>query len=80
MDGITLLAGVGTPTPLPHEVLPCLERVEISDLPRPAAGVSLSTAGGARISAAGGEIRIDNGHGAAIVLTGNHVHITGVMV
>ena len=27
-----------------------------------------------------GEIRFDNGHGASIVLTGNHVRNTGVMV
>jgi hypothetical protein len=35
---------------------------------------------GARISVAGAEILIDNGHGASIALTGNQVRITGLMV
>jgi len=61
-------------------VTPGGQAIVISDLAGPSAGVSLSTPGGARISVAGGEIRIDNGHGASIVLTGNHLHITGVIV
>ena len=54
--------------------------VVISDLPGPAGGVSLRTASGARITVSDTGIVIDNGQGASITLTGNKVHITGVMV
>jgi uncharacterized protein involved in type VI secretion and phage assembly len=61
-------------------VTPGKHAVVISDLPGPAGGVSLRTAAGARITVSNGGIVIDNGQGASITLTGNKVHITGVMV
>jgi hypothetical protein len=61
-------------------VTPGGHAVVISDTPGPAGGITLLTPTGARISTTGASIVIDNGHGAAITLTGNTVHITGVMV
>jgi uncharacterized protein involved in type VI secretion and phage assembly len=69
-------AGIGQVT----IVTPGGNTIVISDLPGRSGGVSLSTPAGARISVAGAEILIDNGHGASIALTGNQVRITGVMV
>jgi hypothetical protein len=51
----------------------------ISDMPGPAGGVTLRTATGARISVTAAGISIDNGQGAAIVLSGNTIHVTGTM-
>jgi hypothetical protein len=42
--------------------------------------ITLVTPGGARITVNDTGIVIDNGHGASITLTGNTVHIAGVMV
>jgi hypothetical protein len=42
--------------------------------------VTLVAPGGARISISNAGIVIDNGHGASITLSGNTVHIAGVMV
>jgi uncharacterized protein involved in type VI secretion and phage assembly len=42
--------------------------------------IILATPGGARITLSDAAIVIDNGHGASITLSGNTVHITGVMV
>jgi uncharacterized protein involved in type VI secretion and phage assembly len=61
-------------------VTPGRQSVIISDIPGPAGGVSLRTASGARITVSDTGIVIDNGQGASITLTGNQVHITGVMV
>jgi uncharacterized protein involved in type VI secretion and phage assembly len=61
-------------------VTPGKHAVVISDLPGPAGGVSLRTTSGARITVSDAGIVIDNGKGASITLTGNTVHITGVMV
>ncbi len=61
-------------------VTPGKHAVVISDIPGPAGGVSLRTASGARITVSDTGIVIDNGQGASITLTGNKVHITGVMV
>jgi uncharacterized protein involved in type VI secretion and phage assembly len=72
----TAAAGIGQVT----IVTPGRQAIVISDLPGRAGGISLTTRGGARISVAGGEIFIDNGHGASIALTGNQVRIIGVMV
>jgi hypothetical protein len=69
-------AGIGQVT----IVTPARHAIVISDLPERSGGISLTTPGGARISVAGAEILIDNGHGASIALTGNQVRITGVMV
>jgi hypothetical protein len=52
----------------------------ISDLPGPVGGISLRTPAGAHISITDAGIVIDNGQGAAITLTGNQVHVKGVMV
>lgn len=51
----------------------------ISDVPGPTGGIALRTAAGAHISITDVGIVIDNGQGAAITLSGNRVHITGVM-
>jgi uncharacterized protein involved in type VI secretion and phage assembly len=59
-------------------VTPGGSAVVISDL-QGQPGVSMTAPGGARISVLAAEIRIDNGHGAAITLTGNHVRITGIL-
>jgi hypothetical protein len=59
-------------------VTPGGSAVVISDL-QGQSGVSMTAPGGARISVLGAEIRIDNGHGAAITLTGNQVRITGIL-
>jgi hypothetical protein len=61
-------------------VTPGGHAVVISDAPGPAGGVSLRTTSGAHITVSEGGIVIDNGQGASITLTGNKVHITGVMV
>src|SRR5439155_1065393 len=61
-------------------VTPGKHAVVISDAPGPAGGVSLRTTSGARITVSEAGIVIDNGKGASITLTGNKVHITGVMV
>jgi uncharacterized protein involved in type VI secretion and phage assembly len=61
-------------------VTPGKHAVVISDLPGPTGGVSLRTTAGARITVSDTGIVIDNGQGASITLTGNKVHITGVMV
>jgi uncharacterized protein involved in type VI secretion and phage assembly len=61
-------------------VTPGRHAVVISDAPGAAGGVSLRTATGAHITVSEGGIVIDNGQGASITLTGNKVHITGVMV
>jgi hypothetical protein len=60
-------------------VTPGQHALEISDLPGPAGGITLRTPTGARISVTATGISIDNGQGASIVLTGNRVHIKGVM-
>lgn len=60
-------------------VTPGQHALVISDMPGPAGGVTLRTATGAQISVTTAGISIDNGQGAAIVLTGNTVHVTGVM-
>ena len=61
-------------------VTPGKHAVTISDLPGPTGGVSLRTSSGARITVNDTGIVIDNGQGASITLTGNTVHIAGVMV
>ncbi len=61
-------------------VTPGKHAVIISDLPGPTGGVSLRTSSGARITVNDTGIVIDNGQGASITLSGNTVHITGVMV
>jgi uncharacterized protein involved in type VI secretion and phage assembly len=61
-------------------VTPGKHAVVISDMPGPTGGVSLHTFSGAHITVSDAGIVIDNGQGASITLTGNKVHITGVMV
>ena len=61
-------------------VTPGRQAIVISDLPSPLGGVSLHTNTGARISVTDDGILIDNGQGASIALTGNRIHVTGVMV
>jgi uncharacterized protein involved in type VI secretion and phage assembly len=61
-------------------VTPGRQAVVISDLPGPIGGVSLRASNGARISVTNDGIVIDNGQGASIALTGNQIHVTGVMV
>ena len=76
---------------LPGVVLPGLQTIDqialvttgghsvlISDVPGPTGGIQLRT-GGARISITDAGIVIDNGQGAAITLSGNVVHVTGVL-
>jgi uncharacterized protein involved in type VI secretion and phage assembly len=60
-------------------VTPGQHALVISDTPGPAGGVTLRTATGARISVSAAGISIDNGQGAAIVLTGNTIHVTGTV-
>jgi uncharacterized protein involved in type VI secretion and phage assembly len=60
-------------------VTPGQHAIVISDMPGPAGGVTMRTATGARISVTDAGIFIDNGQGASIALTGNTVHVTGVM-
>ena len=69
-------AGIGQVT----IVTPGGNAIVISDIPGRTGGIALTTPAGARVSVSGAEIVIDNGHGASISLTGNQVHITGVMV
>jgi len=52
--------------------------VLITDVPGPTGGIALRT-GAARISITDAGIVIDNGQGASITLSGNIVHVTGVM-
>jgi len=61
-------------------VTPGKHAVTISDASGPTGGVSLRTSSGARITVNDTGIVIDNGQGASITLTGNTVHIVGVMV
>jgi len=61
-------------------VTPGQHAVVISDLPGPAGGVMVRTPSGARISVTDAGIVIDNAQGAAIMLRGNTVQITGVMI
>jgi uncharacterized protein involved in type VI secretion and phage assembly len=61
-------------------VTPGKHAVVVSDMPGAANGVSLRTASGAHITVNDSGIVIDNGQGASITLTGNKVHITGVMI
>jgi uncharacterized protein involved in type VI secretion and phage assembly len=61
-------------------VTPGKHAVTISDVSGPTGGVSLRTASGARITVNDTGIVIDNGQGASITLSGNTVHIAGVMV
>jgi uncharacterized protein involved in type VI secretion and phage assembly len=60
-------------------VTPSQHALIMSDVPGPTGGVLLRTSTGAHISITSVGIVIDNGHGAAITLTGNTVHITGVL-
>jgi hypothetical protein len=81
----------GTGSELPSVVLPGLGGIDqialvtaqghsvlISDVPGPTGGIALRVAG-AHISITDVGIVIDNGQGAAITLSGNIVHVTGVM-
>ena len=52
--------------------------VLITDVPGPTGGIALRT-GAAHISITDAGIVIDNGQGAAITLSGNVVHVTGVL-
>jgi hypothetical protein len=52
--------------------------VLITDVPGPTGGIALRT-GAAHISITDAGIVIDNGQGASITLSGNIVHVTGVM-
>jgi len=61
-------------------VTPGQHAVTISDAQGPTGGVSLRTSSGARITINDAGIVIDNGRGASITLSGNTVHIAGVMV
>jgi len=61
-------------------VTPGRHAVVISDAPGADGGVALRTSTGARITVSESAIVIDNGQGASITLTGNKVHIAGVMV
>jgi len=61
-------------------VTPGKHAVVISDIPGVAGGVSLRSTSGAHITVSDAGIVIDNGQGASITLTGNKIHITGVMV
>jgi hypothetical protein len=60
-------------------VTPGQTALVISDLHGRTGGITLRTATGARISVTTDGIFIDNGQGAAITLTGNTVHVKGVM-
>jgi hypothetical protein len=81
----------GSAAELPAVVLPGLQTIDqialvttgghsvlISDVPGPTGGIALRT-GSARISITDAGIVIDNGQGAAITLSGNVVHVTGVL-
>ncbi len=61
-------------------VTPGRHAVTISDAAGPTGGLSLRTSSGASITVNDTGIVIDNGQGASITLTGNTVHIAGVMV
>ena len=71
MPGIQTIDQIALVTTGGHSVL-------ISDVPGPTGGIALRT-GGARISITDAGIVIDNGQGAAITLSGNVVHVTGVL-
>jgi len=76
---------VSVPVPQPGVnqitlVTPGKHAVTISDVAGPTGGVTLRTSSGARITVNDTGIVIDNGQGASITLTGNTVHIAGVMV
>jgi type VI secretion system (T6SS) baseplate-like injector VgrG len=81
----------GTQSELPTVVLPGAGTVDqiaivttggrsvlITDVPGPTGGIALRT-GSAHISITDTGIVIDNGQGASITLSGNNVHVTGVM-
>src|SRR4051794_9451910 len=76
---------------VPAVVLPALQALDqialvttggrsllISDVAGPSGGITLKIAG-AHISITDAGIVIDNGQGASITLSGNRVHVTGVM-
>jgi hypothetical protein len=81
----------GNSSELPPVVLPGVESVDqiaivttggrsvlITDVPGPSGGIALRT-GAAHISITDTGIVIDNGQGASITLSGNVVHVSGVM-
>jgi hypothetical protein len=67
---------ISTPAPIPHIVFqtPGQNSLVISDAPGPMGGILLRGASGAMIQIDTTGIRISNGQGASIMLTGNTIN------